>query len=75
MRYGDLNIDGFPDIFLTLVVEDKDESLKYKSLVLFNHGCLIEEDDDNYCGKFYYTEPEKSVFSLESDNIGVGSQE
>lgn len=38
IRYGDLNIDGYPEIYLSLVVKEKTSGkLEYKSMVLMNN--------------------------------------
>ena len=41
LRYGDINIDGYPDLFLTLLVKDQGE-LKYKSVVLISQPVLLD---------------------------------
>lgn len=43
LRVGDLNIDGYPEVFLTLVLKDRINSLKsYRSMILVNTACTAE---------------------------------
>ena len=43
LRYGDMNIDGYPDLFLTLVVQSDDTQEKeYQSLLLVSASCTEE---------------------------------
>jgi len=35
-RFGDLNIDGYPDLFMTLLLEDSAGTNKYEPLILMS---------------------------------------
>ena len=40
LRYGDLNIDGYPELFMTLVLRDKTNGIReYRNLILINTLC------------------------------------
>ena len=40
LRYGDINIDGYPDLYITLILQDTTTKKQYsKSMVLINTPC------------------------------------
>jgi len=77
LRFGDINVDGYPDIYLTLTLEDTKNNTINRSMVLMNIPCTdkicstvsTKPTPDYLQSKMYKVSPKATVLPRRYFNI------